>query len=753
MKSYSIVGIGILAILVHGCGGGGGTARDLSAPNFTSDSSVFVPENQKNIMHVHADDTSAVSYTISGGADQNHFKIDRVTGLLSFVGTVDFEHPSDSDNNNRYSVEITAGDTDGNSAKQAITVTVTDVDEIPPRFTSSSTITLTENRAAVITLHADDDSEVRYAVSSGEDASQFAILNPAAGKLRFKSSEDYEQPADSDGDNIYQVTVSATDSQGNKALQQLSVTVTNIDEVDTDDTDSDYIPNNIETLIGSEAGNDDSNNNGTPDGLDTEGSYGDTFFDMQWHILDETPRTTNYSGVETTGDHDLGVKDLYHRYMGYNKGKPIVVQVVDTGVDADHEDLSANMDLFLSYDSSNIGDPSANTTNTGYTHGTRVAGIIAARAFNGKGVRGIAPFAKIAGSNWLETQRRSDLETIWLTDGIAIVNNSWGRDFDTDTFYEDVMKVGSDTLRDGKGKIYVFAAGNSREEHRNANFQYSLSNRYAIAVAALKNTNTYADYSTPGANLLVSGYSGNYYSDSPTIGTTTIMGTSSRDTTWQGDTAHNYTFAMNGTSSASPTVAASIALVLEACPDLTWRDVRHLIATNAIKIDNTNPTWIENDAGLWYSTDYGFGLINAKGMIDSCTDTNYKPLRNENSTTVTETFNTPIGDNDSRTFTLKSTGDFTIEWIEVVIDNDNPSADDYEISLESPKGTKIVLLPEDARYGGQWMNGGFRFSTPAMMDELCKDQDEWKITLSDKQGENTGTVKSIKLTIYGQENI
>ena len=92
---------------------------------------------------------------------------------------------------------------------------------------------------------------------------------------------------------------------------------------------------------------------------------------------------------------------------------------------------------------------------------------MAARAFNGKGVRGIIPFAKIAGSNWLDAQRTPALEKAWLTgDGandIAVSNNSWGSYFDTDTLYESIMELGTRTLRDGKGRIYVFAGGNDRD--------------------------------------------------------------------------------------------------------------------------------------------------------------------------------------------------------------------------------------------------------------------------------------------------
>ena len=573
--------------------------------------------------------------------------------------------------------------------------------------------------------------------------------------LKFKTSPDFEIPTDSNSDNIYKVVITALDTSGNDAQQEISVRVTDIDETVSDDSDSDYIPDNVEVLLGMDPNNDDENNNSVVDGLDTQGVYGDTFFDKQWHIQ-SLGTATNDSGVDTILDNDLDILELYHNYMGYNKGNNIILQVVDTGVDADHEDLMENMDLSRSYDAGDVGDPSGS-----HPHGTMVAGIMAARAFNAKGVRGIIPFAKIAGNNWLEHQSLENLTKAWLTgDGaneITVSNNSWGTYFDTDTDYEDIMAQGTSILRDGKGRIYVFAAGNDREDNGNANLQYSLSNRHMIAVAALKNDNTYADYSTAGSNILVSGYSGNYYQDSPTMGTTTIMGSSSNTgdinskTTWAEDTNENYTFTMNGTSSASPTVAASIALVLEACPNLTWRDVKYLTAKHAKQIDSGNSTWVENDAGLKHSIDYGFGLVNAEGMINECTTT-YTNLVAERNETVTKIFNITIADNDTvHLFELNTTQNMKIDWIEATIDNDSTYASDYRVELISPKGTKTTLMIEDTDNrqisSSNWMDGGFRLSAAAMMDE--ESQGTWTIAITDKLSGDTGTLKSITLQIYG----
>ena len=71
---------------------------------------------------------------------------------------------------------------------------------------------------------------------------------------------------------------------------------------------------------------------------------------------------------------------------------------------------------------------------------------------------------------------------------------------------------------------------------------------------------------------------------------------------------------MGGTSAAAPLVSGVIALRLEANPNLTMRDVEHILAKTAQRNDPNGtdtegkPKWMQNKAGLWVSYEYGFGL-------------------------------------------------------------------------------------------------------------------------------------------------
>ena len=62
------------------------------------------------------------------------------------------------------------------------------------------------------------------------------------------------------------------------------------------------------------------------------------------------------------------------------------------------------------------------------------------------------------------------------------------------------------------------------------------------------------------------------------------------------------TVSHTGTSAAAPLAAGIIALVLEANPALTWRDVQHLVvfSSNSAPV-KSNKGWKKNGAGLWYN--------------------------------------------------------------------------------------------------------------------------------------------------------
>jgi VCBS repeat-containing protein len=79
----------------------------------------------------------ALTYSISGGADQARFTINAATGALNFTAPPDFEVATDVNGDNVYVVQVRVVDSQGASTAQTIQVTVTDVAEglVPPSNT------------------------------------------------------------------------------------------------------------------------------------------------------------------------------------------------------------------------------------------------------------------------------------------------------------------------------------------------------------------------------------------------------------------------------------------------------------------------------------------------------------------------------------------------------------------------------------------------------------------------------------------
>ena len=104
------------------------------------------------------------------------------------------------------------------------------VDNAAPVLAAAATVAVGENAADVATIAAVDPEgqDVTYAISGGDDAALFGI-DAQTGALSFLAAPDFEAPADAGGDNVYDVTVSASD--GARASEQaVSVTVTDVNE-------------------------------------------------------------------------------------------------------------------------------------------------------------------------------------------------------------------------------------------------------------------------------------------------------------------------------------------------------------------------------------------------------------------------------------------------------------------------------------------------------------------------------------------
>ena len=187
----------------------------------------------------------AVTWSV-GGTDGRLFTIDE-RGQFSFreENPPDFDTPADDDEDNVYNVTIQARDPESNTASLPVTVTVTEVNEGPViTRPGSAPGSVPENHGAdqVLARYTASDPErpsVRITgwSTSGTDGGDFTIN--ALGELRFRNSPDYEHSADSNRDNVYEVTIRASDGRNTGTLEEVQVvTVTDVNEPPTITTSS-----------------------------------------------------------------------------------------------------------------------------------------------------------------------------------------------------------------------------------------------------------------------------------------------------------------------------------------------------------------------------------------------------------------------------------------------------------------------------------------------------------------------------------
>lgn len=213
-----------------------------NAPVLTSyggaaSTALSVAENSLLAATVQASDAdgTALSYSISGGADAALFTIDAATGALTFKTAPDYEAPGDSNGDRIYNVVVSASD-GTNSVAQTLAIGISNVNDNAPLITSNggggtAAISMAENGSAVTTVIASDADGTTpgFTISGGADAALFTI-DAVTGALSFINPPDFENRLDADGDGVYQVTVRATDGS-NVDDQLLSIAITDVVEV------------------------------------------------------------------------------------------------------------------------------------------------------------------------------------------------------------------------------------------------------------------------------------------------------------------------------------------------------------------------------------------------------------------------------------------------------------------------------------------------------------------------------------------
>ena len=460
----------------------------------------------------------------------------------------------------------------------------------------------------------------------------------------------------------------------------------------------------------------------------------DPLFATQWH-LQNTGQTGGTSGA------DANITGAWDNYTGAG----VVIGVVDDGVELAHPDLAANVANGLSFDYvSNDSDPTP-AANSGDYHGTAVAGVAAGVGDNSLGITGAAYEASIAGIRLLGFPQTATTESSALThrnQSIHIYNNSWGpADFPVIAALppqvEAALSAGTSLGRGGLGSIYTWAGGNGRASGDYSNYDQYASSRYVIAVGAITDDGVQSSYSESGSNLLVSAYS-----SSPGIVTTDLVGADGYDTT-------DYTNTFGGTSSATPLVSGVIALMLEANPNLSYRDVMDILARTAEHNDPTDTGWTVNGAGLRVNHKYGFGAIDAQAAVSaSSTHNALGPLASRSTPLVR--VNRAIPDNTPSGIVASVTTNeqLNLEHVELVLNATHQNRGDLAITLVSPSGTRSVMAQARTQdIGNNYTN--WVFTTTRNWGE--RSDGTWTVEIADLLTGTTGSLTDFQLRFYGTD--
>lgn len=304
------------------------------------------------------------------------------------------------------------------------------------------------------------------------------------------------------------------------------------------------------------------------------------YFTSQWYINYDK---SFYAKNSINKDASIHVGNYLNKYTG----KGVKIAVIGDDLDTSHEDLQDA--IIKTYGIKNSKKPHHLLSN----HGTAVTGIIAARV-NHKGIRGIAPDAKIIFLK--HKMQMSAKETIKLFEkaaksGADIINCSW-ISFEVKKEVRKEIAYLSKHGRNGKGIVIVFSVGNGNQP----NILNESSIPEVIAVGATNKYNKRAWYSNFGKNLDVMAPGGNY------IGLATLNGINHKYLTYKKPNT------FTGTSAAAAVVSGVVALMLQANHDLTRKEIENILKQTADKRGKFAYINGRNDM-------YGYGKINLQKIM------------------------------------------------------------------------------------------------------------------------------------------
>ncbi|MES2657211.1 MAG: S8 family serine peptidase [Verrucomicrobiota bacterium] len=481
----------------------------------------------------------------------------------------------------------------------------------------------------------------------------------------------------------------------------------------------------------------------------------DPLVTSQWHL--------KKSGTSVTGS-DLNIETAWNYPAATgSRGTGIRIGVVDDGLETGHPDLSPNVDTANDKDwNGNDADPNPGS---GDDHGTSCAGNAAAKGNNGIGVSGTAPEATLVGMRLIAaavTDAQEAEAMTYLPDVIQIKTNSWGPADNGNALDGPgpltiaALQTAATTGRNGKGSIILWAGGNGGDVSDNSNYDAYANSIYTIAIGATDSFGRRSYYSEPGANLVVCAPSSGRYTTTPAtsaLGITTVdrsgaLGYNSGSTADEIADA-NYTQTFGGTSSATPSAAGVVALMLEKNPNLGWRDVQEILIRTAVKLPGSTG-WVDNSAGFHFNHNFGAGLINATAAVNLAgTWTN---LPAQTSATSTQTgLTTTIPNNSSTgaisTFDL-SASNIRVEQVTLKLSATHSYRGNLVVTLTSPGGMVSTLSEVHGDTNANYSN--WMFSSVRNWGEISTGTWTLKVAdLSSTGNSGGGTLTGAELKVFG----
>lgn len=501
----------------------------------------------------------------------------------------------------------------------------------------------------------------------------------------------------------------------------------------------------------------------------TEPTGPDPLLARQWHLFN-----SGQSGG--TPGADLGLGSLAER------GDGIKVAVVDGAVQTAHPDLLPNLLAGLSHNyATGSTDPSPAPATAGQpqddstggpddAHGTAVAGILMARDNNAYGGRGVAPRAQLMAFNPLiqstDVNMADAMARAWQG-GAAVVNNSWGPPdpssggsgsfYRSSSVWQQAVLQGVTQGRGGRGTVYLIAAGNGGASGDDSNRDGYANFRAMLAVGAVDDHNRPTSYTEPGANVLVAAPSGNVvgrYQSTAGVVTTDIAGPRGYADV-SSSLGADHTAFFDGTSATTPMVSGVVALMLQANPQLSWRDVRWILASTALPatLEAGQPLAVPsalNSHG--FQPQVGFGRVSASAAVNMARG--FASLGAEKSCSSGVLPGSVVLADDSTAaqslaWNSGSCALDVVEHVAVRVLSNHTYSGDLRISLRSPAGRLSELSTPHSCAGSVCTSlvSGHTFGSVRHMGEAVRGN--WTLLVSDEQPDDTGRVTSWEVVLYG----